>query len=94
MLDDIHHKLATYSILINGKPHGNITPSRDFQQGNPLSPYLYMLCIEGLHGLIQKIANIGNITGISIRCNGPRLTHLLFANDSLVFLQGQRRRVL
>lgn len=53
-----------------------------------------MLCIEGLHGLIQKIANIGNITGISIRCNGPRLTHLLFANDSLVFLQGQRRRVL
>jgi len=56
-LDNIHHKLATYSILINGKPHDNITPSRDLRQGNPLYPYLFLLCTKGLHGLIQKTAN-------------------------------------
>ena len=43
------------------------------------------MCIEGLHGLINKVATNGEIHGVSICCNGPRLTHLLFAEDSLFF---------
>ena len=74
-----------YSLLINGEPTSIIHPSRGIRQGDPLSPYLFLLYIEGLHGLINQAACSGNIRGISIYRNGPRLTHLVFANDSLLF---------
>ena len=50
---------VTYSLLVNGEPQGNIKPSRGIRQGNPLSPYLFMLCSEGLNRLIQRAANLG-----------------------------------
>ena len=43
------------------------------------------MCIEGLHGLINKAATNGEIHDVSICRNGARLTHLLFAEDSLFF---------
>lgn len=52
---------ALYSVLINGEPHGHITPSKGLRQGDPLSPYLFLMCIEGLHGLIRNAANNGDI---------------------------------
>ena len=46
-------RTVTYSILVNGEPKGLITPSRGLRQGNPLLPFLFLLCTEGLHGLIK-----------------------------------------
>ena len=43
------------------------------------------MCTKGLHGLISRAAHNGEIRGVSIGHNGPKLTHLLFANDSLIF---------
>ena len=50
-----------------------------------LSPFLFLLCIEGLNGLINKAAHQGYIKGYSLCRNSPYLTHLLFADDSLLF---------
>lgn len=61
---------VSYFLLINGEPTGIIHPSRGIRQGDPLSPYLFLLCIEGLHGLINQPIYSGNIGGISICRNG------------------------
>uniref|UniRef100_A0A2N9HCI6 Reverse transcriptase domain-containing protein n=1 Tax=Fagus sylvatica TaxID=28930 RepID=A0A2N9HCI6_FAGSY len=76
---------VSYSILVNGEPHGYIQPSRGLRQGDPLSPYLFLLCAEGLHSLIQKAKMDGDIQGISLCRRGPKITHLFFADDSLLF---------
>ena len=78
-------KIVTYSILVNSKPKGMITPSRGIGQGDPLSPFLFFLCTEGLNGLINKADHQLYIKGYSLYRNSPRLTHLLFADNSLLF---------
>ena len=77
---------ATYSVLINGEPHGHIVPTRGLRQGDPLSPYLFLMCAEGLHGIISSAASKDEIQGLPICKSGPRITHFLFANDTLIFL--------
>ena len=76
---------VSYSILVNGEPKGLIKPSRGIRQGDPLSPFLFLLCTEGLHGLISQVARQGDLIGYSLCKNGPKLTNLFFADDSLLF---------
>ena len=76
---------VTYSVLINGEPTQVIHPSRGLHQGDPLSPCLFLLCSEGLHFLLHRAAEARQIRGVSICKKGPRLTHLFFADDSLIF---------
>ncbi|XP_030929772.1 uncharacterized protein LOC115955672 [Quercus lobata] len=76
---------VTYSIMLNGQPHGLITPTRGLRQGDPLSPYLFLLVTEGLHALFEEAKDSGEIRGVSLCPMGPRISHLLFADDSLVF---------
>ena len=78
-------KTVSYSILVNREPNGLIQPSRGIQRGDPLSPFLFLLCTEGLHGLIQKAARVGDSRGFSLRKREPKLTHLFFADDNLLF---------
>lgn len=74
-----------YSILVNGKPKGMITPSKGLRQGDYLSPYLLLFCTEGLNALLNNAAGRGEIRGFSLCRNCPKLTHLFFANDYLLF---------
>uniref|UniRef100_A0A2N9F0V7 non-specific serine/threonine protein kinase n=1 Tax=Fagus sylvatica TaxID=28930 RepID=A0A2N9F0V7_FAGSY len=74
----------TYSILINGIPQGFIKPSRGIRQGDPLSPYLFLLCAEGLSGLLRKAERENKIHGVAASRYGPKISHLLFADDSLL----------
>ena len=78
-------KTVTYSILVNREPKGMMTPTRGIIQGDPLSSFLFLLCIEGLNGLLNKAAHQGHIKGYSLCRNSSCLTHLLFVDDSLLF---------
>lgn len=61
-------------------------PTRGLRPGDPLSPYLFMICAEGLMGLFENFERRGLINGVSI-CRGvPAITQLLFADDSFLFL--------
>ena len=83
-------KSISYSLLINGEPQGHIVPTRGIRQGDPLSPYLFLICLEGLHRLIPTATNNGDIKGVSLCRNGPKLTHLLFPDDNLLFCRATR----
>jgi hypothetical protein len=78
-------RTVSYFVLINGEPKGFFHPTRGLRQGDPISPYLFLLCAEGLHALLAKAALSKKIQGISISRVGPKLTHLFFADDSVLF---------
>ena len=77
----------SFSVLINGKPFGNIMPSRGIRQGDPLSPYLFLLCVEGFNSLLFRAEMEGRIKGVSICRRAPSVTNLMFADDSILFCQ-------
>lgn len=52
-----------FQILVNGKPLKQFIPSRDLRQGDSLSPYLFILCIEGLSSLIKRAVSHGLWSG-------------------------------
>ena len=76
---------VSYSVLINGVAHECITPTRGLRQGDPLSPYMFLLCTEGLTALIVEAERRRKIIGISICRGSPTITHILFADDSVIY---------
>ncbi|XP_065634479.1 uncharacterized protein LOC136069649 [Quercus suber] len=76
---------VSYSVKINRKPGGKIIPSRGIRQGDPLSPYLFLLCAEGLSALIKKSVDKGDMEGVTVCRGAPHLSHLFFADDSIIF---------
>ena len=82
---------TSFSVLINGKPYGMITPTRGLRQGDPLSPYLFLLCAKGFTSLLQKAELEGHIHGVSICRRATKISHLMFADDSLLFCQASKK---
>jgi hypothetical protein len=78
-------KSVSYSIIVNGQPVGNIKPSRGIRQGDPLSPYLFLLCAEALSAMLTRAEKKGVLTGVPTSKKGPTLSHFFFADDSLIF---------
>uniref|UniRef100_A0A2N9IM41 Reverse transcriptase domain-containing protein n=1 Tax=Fagus sylvatica TaxID=28930 RepID=A0A2N9IM41_FAGSY len=74
-----------YSVLLEGVPKGYIIPTRGLRQGDPLSPYLFLLCAEGLSALLKKSSTEGQLKGLQTNRLGPWVSHLFFADDSLLF---------
>ncbi|KAL0555833.1 hypothetical protein IC582_004334 [Cucumis melo] len=73
-----------YSIIINGRPRGKIQPSRGIRQGDPISPFIFVLAMDYISRLLNSVGE--NIKGVKMNDN-LNLTHLLFADDILLFVE-------
>ncbi|XP_060965129.1 uncharacterized protein LOC115720309 [Cannabis sativa] len=80
---------VTFSFSINHQILGSVKPTWGIRQGDPLSPYLFLLCSEGLSTLIaQNTLNTRTRNqglGLKIARNAPVISHIFFADDSLLF---------
>lgn len=81
---------VSYEFCFNGSSIGPIQPTRGLRQGDPLSPYLFLLCVEGLSNSLSNAANEGLIHGAQICSAAPVVTYLLFADDSFLFFRASR----
>lgn len=78
---------ADMKILWNGSVINGFSPSRGVRQGDPISPYLFMLCMERLGHLIKDKLCDNSWRPIYVGKNGPPLSHLFFADDLFFFTE-------
>lgn len=84
-------EILSNQVLINRVPQREILPKRGLRQGDPLSPYLFIICAEGLSALLKREELNSNISGIKINNHYPTITHLFFANDNLIFFKASKK---
>ncbi|XP_019178341.1 PREDICTED: uncharacterized protein LOC109173556 [Ipomoea nil] len=77
---------VSYNLLMNGARSDPIIPTCGLRQGDPLSPYLFIICAEGLSLLLQQ-AHRGLIHGCRVARGAPPISHLFFADNSLLFFK-------
>lgn len=56
-----------------------------------MSPYLFLICAEGLTSLIKQAEIQGKLHGLRITSNAPSISHLLFADNSLLFCKAKTK---
>lgn len=74
-------------ILWNGEKTETFKPSRGLRQGDPLSPYLFVLCMERLCHLIEEAVEDMRWKPITLSRGGPQLSHICFAYDLILFAE-------
>jgi hypothetical protein len=80
-------KTVRFSVKFNGKLLEKFYPSRGLRQGDPLLPYLFLLVGESLFALINRNINHNLLQELKISRNCPGISHLMFADDSLLFFR-------
>ena len=76
---------STVSVLVNGNALDSFSPSRGIRQGDPLSPYLFILCMEYLGTLIEEKCSKGAWIPLQASRGNRKISHLFFADDLILF---------
>ncbi|KAL0448005.1 UNVERIFIED_CONTAM: putative mitochondrial protein [Sesamum latifolium] len=74
-----------YLFVLSSTQFGSISPHRGLRQGDPLLPYLFLLCTESLSSLFRAADERGTISGVAVCWGAPKISHLLFADDTMIF---------
>lgn len=81
---------VTYFFQVNESFVGPIIPGRGLRQGDPLSPYLFILCAEGLSAAIDHATGAGILHESKVCRTAPPISHLMFADDCLLFCKATK----
>ncbi|GKE11180.1 reverse transcriptase domain, reverse transcriptase zinc-binding domain protein [Tanacetum coccineum] len=76
---------ASMSILVNGSPSEEFGLKRGVRQGDPLSPFLFILAAEGLNAIVTKAVEKGIFRGVVVRENKITVSHLQYADNTIFF---------
>ena len=82
-----------FSVLVNGSPSGFFQSSRGLRQKDLMSPYLFVIVMEVFSCLLRRVISGGYLFGWRVRGRsgeGILISHLLFANDTLVFCEASQ----
>lgn len=75
----------TYSFKLNGNLCGSVSPSWGLRQGDPISPYFFLLCDEAFSSLLSQATTDGSIHGARVCKGDSRVSHILFDDDNILF---------
>ncbi|KAL4347289.1 hypothetical protein GQ457_17G007720 [Hibiscus cannabinus] len=78
---------VSYCIRMNETVSDFFSPTRGLRQGDPLSPFLFLFCTQGLSALLLKEQAEGRIKRVRASQAGPRVNHLLYADDCILFIK-------
>ena len=76
-----------YKVKFNGTLLDSFSPSRGLWQGDPLSSFLFLFVADGLSTLLHHEVVSNQIEVVKIFRQAPGISHLLFADDSLLFFK-------
>ena len=84
---------AKASVLVNGSTTEEFQCFKGMRQGDPLSPFLFLIVMEALSNILKKASSGGLMRGVSLPNNGPVLSHLLYADDVLFLGEWSRYNI-
>ncbi|KAL0293843.1 UNVERIFIED_CONTAM: hypothetical protein Sradi_6917400 [Sesamum radiatum] len=79
---------VAYSVLLNGSLHGFFSGSKGLRQGDPLSPYLFVIVMEIWHVMLRLRTQSDESFQYHWKCNDLGILNLCFADDVLIFCAG------
>eukprot|EP00253_Pinus_taeda_P030826 PITA_30826 len=82
-----------FSILVNGNPTKPFNASRGIRQGDPLSPFLFILAVDGLGRIIKRETRRNKLRGLKLWGNNLTITHQQFVDDIMLFGEVSLREV-
>lgn len=76
---------VSYATLINGQPGPSIIPTRGIRQDDSISPYLYLICVDGLSKLFNEVESSKMIWDVKVARGSLPINHLFFVDNKLIF---------
>ncbi|XP_021971359.1 uncharacterized protein LOC110866520 [Helianthus annuus] len=75
---------AWASVLVNGAPTFEFKCQKGMRQGDLISPFLFVIVMEALSCMINKVCGLGIVRSVDLPEDGPSVSHLFYADDAII----------